>query len=223
MSNPEIVMQWGLACAGVLTQMHEADHRWLGGRAPSADATAECAKILSSWWGVTSAAELAETLDWLRDDGHRAAWDELAEELRDFGLDPDDAPDDDDDEEEAAQWRQKQLVAAWAPRIGARSLIAWDAGRLVSVVGWAFHARLIDPASAWAEILGAARKLQSTHASWSEVGQLYALGKQFWRGGADPELDRAVHALLSSPTSPWVQLPWNVSLVLPGVSPRAWE
>jgi hypothetical protein len=221
-SDFPIALRWGMACGAILNQMHDADHRMLGGRAPGPAATAECKRILSSWWGVSTEEELHDTLDWLRGEGHRDAWNDLADEVRDFGLDPDDAPDG-DDEDEVEEWRKKQLVAAWAPRIGARSLYAWDACRLVSVVGWAAHAHLLPLGTAWSEIMGAARKLQATHSSWAEVGQLYALGKQFWRAGPDAELDEALAALASSPTSPWRELPWSTPLVAAGVTPRDWD
>lgn len=222
MTDFPLALQWGMACGAILTQMHGADHRMLGGRAPSPAATTECKRILSSWWGVTTEEELHDVLDRLRGAGHRELWNDLFDEVKDFGLDPDDAPDA-DDEEAVEEWRRKQLVAQWGPRIGARSLIAWDACRLASVVGWAAHARLVSLETAWNELMGAARKLQSTHGSWSEVGQLYALGKQFWRAGADPELDAALAALHASPTSPWRTLPWNTPLVAAGVTPRDWD
>jgi hypothetical protein len=88
--------------------------------------------------------------------------------------------------------------------------------RLVNVARWGYTAGLMPKADAWSWIMLAARKLQTSFRSWQSLGQDFILGCEFWAlsTGATEEIDLApsYNWLVSSPESPWVQLPWETPL-----------
>jgi hypothetical protein len=221
MSYP-LPFQWGVACGAVLTELNQGTHGLLGGAMPGDEARATATEILSSWWGVEDRDTIFEILGWLAGEGHRGQWNDLLEDVGSFGIDPDDAPDP-DDPEAVDEWRKKHFVQQYAGWIGKRSLVAWDAGRLVSVAGWGFHAGMLDPGETWGWVLAAAQAVQRTYGAWTEYGQHYKLGRMFWREGEDPKLDHALQALTTRPDSPWLQLPWEVPLAVPNVEVQEFE
>src|SRR5690606_30468280 len=137
-----------LSTSSILTRLNDGAPYVLGG-APrtSSEWVSSIKGMLQSSWGVTDGASLRETLGWLRESGHGAEFDKLQtlcnQSLQQYG--PGFAfeqyyP------EEASKLRFVQQHQA---AIGPRSLLAWDAGRLVAVAGWGYLAGYIDEREAW--------------------------------------------------------------------------
>ncbi len=97
-------------------------------------------------------------------------------------------------------------------RVGPRSLLAWDAGRLVTIAGWGYIAQLLSEDEAWSYILPMAQAVQRSYASWDELGKHYLLGFEFWSGAWDGKVARAQLAMFDNPASPWRTLPWGLDL-----------
>ena len=190
---------WALATAGVLTQLNAHDHAVLGGGPPGPATAADRLAVLTRDWGAGTREELLSTLGWLTREGHRKAF-------RDVSA-LDESAVEDDETRKKIRFAKKHRA-----RIGSRSLLAWDAGRLATVAGWGYAAQLLSEDEAWSYILPMAQAVQRTYSSWDELGKHYLLGFEFWSGTWDGKVARAHLAMLDDAASPWRTLPWGLDL-----------
>ncbi len=83
----------------------------------------------------------------------------------------------------------------------------------MNVAGWCHVAGYLEEDEAWEWVLPAARRLQKSYGSWSELGNGYCLGRQFWNpSSSDGRCEQACSALLAKPSSPWRRLAWDLDL-----------
>jgi hypothetical protein len=209
---------WALATAGLLTRLNHDDHTLLGGAAPSAEAARISAEVLTRDWEAPDRAALLQTLDWLAREGDRRELNKvvLLDAMATSKLQPGEAIGGVIDDQDALA--KIHFAHRHGSRLGARSLIAWDAARLVAVAGWGYLARMISEEEAWSYILPAAEAVQRVYASWDELGKHYMLGHEFWKGAWDSELARCHLAMFDDPASPWRVLPWSTDLSQHGIS-----
>lgn len=203
---------WALAAPGILTQLNAEDHALLGGAAPSPEAAQDCAAVLQRDWDAADRAGLLKSLDWLAREGHRREFNEVCalDQAVTAKLEPWDTI------EGAVE--DKDLLAKihfarrHRERIGARSLLAWDMVRLITIAGWGYLARVISEDEAWSYIIPAAQALQRSYVSWDELGKHHLLGREFWSGEWEGRFARCYLAMFDSPASPWRVLPWSTDL-----------
>ena len=126
---------------------------------------------------------------------------------------------------------------AWLCEVGDRArvsssaergrLLGWDLVRAVAVASWAYHAYLLDLATAWATMVHASATLQRAFRSWEELGESCLAGHARFVGD-DLELHTlrsgTLTRLLSGEDSPWVALAFDGELASahapPDLEPR---
>jgi LSD1 subclass zinc finger protein len=189
---------WGLALAGILTEMNSAHHHELGMWGRNANTVPWCTNSLRDFYGVEDKASFDEMAHWLATAGHSAA---ARETIANLGPNPiEDEP-------------KESIARAYRQLIERQGLLAWDVGRLVAVTGWAYWAGYVDEDEAWKIILGSAKRVQQTYDSWRAYADAYMLGRLYWSGGVRHEgTQKAYTKLLGDPSSPWNRLPWGLDL-----------
>jgi len=110
------------------------------------------------------------------------------------------------------------FVAQTREWLGARSLKAWDLGRMVNVTRWAYAAGFIDEDEAWERILPVAKTLRELYRSREDFIASYIGGRGFF-GAGDPatymESAYAAYVGESGKLDSRQNLPWY----LPGEEP----
>jgi hypothetical protein len=210
MTNPARL--WALATPGILTNVNDHDHALLGGGVASPDAAKIRAETLRRDWEVSNRTELLGVLDWLVREGHRKAFNDVC--ALDLAASARVGPS--GTIEQAVGDRELlakiHFTRRHRERVGARSLIAWDAVRVVVVSGFGYIAGLLGEDEAWSYVLPAARAIQRTYTSWEELGQHHLLGREFWAGEWNSGHARSFLTMLHSSASPWRALPWGTDL-----------
>jgi DNA-directed RNA polymerase subunit RPC12/RpoP len=189
--------RWALGLSAVLTELNQGYHHELGGWGAGEHTAGWCRKVLANSWGVSDADTFRQMTTWLWNEGHRA---ECTAVLQ--GLGPDPKKDDD----------KQALVRANRKLLGGPSLLAWDLGRFVAVVGWGKWAGYVAEDQAWAMLHGAATWAQRSFKSWREYGRHYEFGRYYWSMEDDPRIEAIIEKLKTDPKSPWVQLAWDMPL-----------
>ncbi len=203
--------RWALGASAVLTHIHDGSFEWLGGWPPGPEGGARAHALLEEGWGIASRQDLLGVMEWLRREGDRAEYKDLLETLESLpaGTDPVETVRDPEDPEIS---RKMGFVLTHRKEIGSSSLMAWDFGRLASLIGWGRIAEFLEPEDAWRRILAASRRIQSTYESWDEFGRHYFLGYEFWQGTADEDAREVCEFLLRDLRSPWFRVPWDEDL-----------
>jgi LSD1 subclass zinc finger protein len=198
---------WGLALAGVLTEMNSAHHDELGMWGLNEHTRPWCTNVLRDSYGVGDEQAFNEMVHWLATEGHTA---EARATISTLGPSP-------------IQDQPKQAIArSERARIQEVGLLAWDVGRLVAVVGWGFWAGFIEEDAAWKTILGSAVRVQRAYDSWRAYGEAYMFGRFYWSGGQTHEGSQAAYQrLLGNPASPWNRLPWKLDFGFGVTTPSA--
>ena len=170
-------------------------------------------KLLRDWWGISSRDELLGALSWIEQGGHRQLFSALG--ARTAAASP---------EELKAALSHFNAENANSVRVAHRyygkysnqSITGWDYGRYINLCRWAVSAGYLSEEEAWPRVMYAAAVLQQNFGSWSEFGENYLVGREFWslhQTGVDGQAMRAVYQrLLSDPGSPWNRIPWNLPL-----------
>ncbi|MCA9644878.1 MAG: DUF1266 domain-containing protein, partial [Myxococcales bacterium] len=212
-----LAQRWALSTAAILTRINQDAPYLLGGGPRNRDDYVKSAQdVLASSWGAQDAEKLRSTIEWLREQGHSASYEKAQGEcnqlLAQYG------PSLAFEQYYPAEASKYRFVQQYQHAIGQRSLLAWDAGRVVSVAGWGYLAGYIEEQEAWSYILPAATLLQRAYTSWQELSDHYIWGLMFWGGDPEPS-QRAQAQLLQDSESPYVCIPWLTPISIPGVTP----
>jgi len=203
---------WALACPALLTlnNRHQHDLLWCVPATPENIATEK--KMLEEWWGINSRQDLLKQLTWINSGGHRAGFDRMVQ-LSQMGaveafkakLDPKSL----NEFEEGMQ-----IVQEFGPQLGSKSLLGWDYCRYIGLCRWGTLCGYLSPDEAWAKIMPAAKLLQNSFSSWSDLGKNYLIGRHYWQphSNLQPSFESNYKLLLSDPKSPWVTIPWKTDL-----------
>jgi hypothetical protein len=193
---------WGLAAGGILTMVNMEDFSTLRFSC-GPDASQEC---LEQGWGINDPDELASMLEWLWEEGHSADCRTTCLSFRQGDFD------------EAADGSADfvSFLTSNLDQLEASALIGWDLSRLINVVRWGFTASYMTEEMAWMWIQRAAKRIQSSFASWEDFGADFLLGYDYWRFGTEATTDLKMKKfyewLLENKDSPWTKLDWNSSL-----------
>jgi hypothetical protein len=189
-----------LATSALIVEVNHGRHDLLGAGFPPEDARA----TLASAWSSTDRASVRRRLVWLENEGDRRRWEML---LRGF--------DQGDPELEDAAFSDPTLRAELevVNRHGQRqpSLVAWDLGRAVALVRFAFAAGYLAEVESWQWVERFGAMIRSSYSSWREMSDNYLVGREFNSGPPDQDLLQAHRALIdpANSSSPWNQIRWR--------------
>ncbi len=159
---------------------------------------------LRSWWGIRDRGSAIEVLNWLRDEGHRADWqDTVLHHAQYVGEDVD----------ETLAHAEKFLLKHGLIKSRAdfqAGVSAWDWGRLVTLSRWCYDRKYITEAEAWQYINHATQQSRAGFSSWETYSQSYMIGQFLWN--PDPSENEPmvtfVKDLLKSEKSPLKRIRW---------------
>ncbi|MDF7807217.1 DUF1266 domain-containing protein [Pontiellaceae bacterium B12219] len=209
--------QWGLATAAVLTYRNNEDLFSLTGMVNEELEVDAQKGLLRYWWDIASSKDLIDTLQMLKDKGHRARFNKIRRERQkwpEWVLDIRDSITKKD--QSWSYLNRVDFVKTHSDEQNPVSLVGWDMARLVSLVRWGVACGYLKPDEAWEWIMPAAIEVQQAYDSWSEMGESFLLGRQFWSGTESAEnqvlYQEAVYWLTHNEYSPWTNLDWNLDL-----------
>lgn len=205
---------WALATSAILFQRNSDSHDLLAG-GPRTDQKANRAReMLRDWWGIQSRSDLLATLRWIERGGHRANFAKLGATVD--RLNP-----------TLVAWvgpwvlpselgHQVAVIQRHHKALGDKGILARDYSRYVALCRWGYASGFLSEDETWQAIMPAARLLQRHFTSWSDLGQNYLIGREFWslsEAQKSGDLYRATYqTLISYSGSPWNKLPWELEL-----------
>jgi hypothetical protein len=206
---------WALAACAVLTESNRNRHDLLGGVTRTERNIKNWKEVLEEWWGIENRIDLFESLQWLQADGHRADFNEIGAYVT--SLKPEELEHLREEAEGDPELLNKIAVSKKNYAVlGDKSILAWDYSRYISLCGWGYITGYLSEEEAWELILPVAVMLQEAFDSWEDLGSNHVLGRRFWslehtrrRGEITQE---AFDKLCTDPSSPWLQIPWNLDL-----------
>lgn len=168
---------------------------------------------LSTCWGINNREDALNTIQWLKEEGHRTFFDDVASIVS-----------------QATDAQYKILLDGYTGDeyfldyiefarehrndIGEESLLAWDYCRLIGILEDCYYLGYITREEAIKEIISAAQVLQENFPSWEAMAQNHLLGRKFWDKNAfgTEELNQTVDWLLTDKSSPWLIYQWDYPL-----------
>ena len=211
---------WALAISGMLAEIYGRNHAIIG-RPPQTEADIKMGfDNLANGWRIRNQTDLQRRLDFFRSEGTSAEFNRIARDT--VGATPGKINQLKARYEGSPQvLHQMYLVEKFYPSLGAKSLLAFDLGRFVMLCRAAYEANFMTENQVWNTIYPQAIVLQRTFSSWQEVGDNYILGTAFVSADEydkdQTRLEGALNRLMTSPQSPWVQIPWNLNLQRPAL------
>jgi ankyrin repeat protein len=169
--------------------------------------------LLQNSWDISNRDQLLNTLGWIDQGGHRQLFSALG--ARTVNLSPDElrAAVSQLSSEDA---NSVMVAHRYYEKYTAQSLAGWDYARYISLCRWGVAAGYITEEEAWPRVMHAAQIIQQTFTSWSELGENYLIGREFWslsQTKIDGQAMRAIYErLLRDPGSPWNRIPWDLPL-----------
>lgn len=169
--------------------------------------------ILQNAWSVSNRDDLLNTLEWIDQGGHRQLFSALGaraskaspEQLKEVlsHLDLEDA-------------NSVRVASRYYSKYGEQSIAAWDYARYINLCRWGVDVGYISEQEAWPRVMHAAEILQHTFNSWSEFGENYLVGREFWslrQTKIDGQQMRTIYrGLLDNAASPWNRISWSLPL-----------
>lgn len=181
--------------------------------------------ILGRWWGISTARDARDTLEYLCQNGFDTYFPFVYQA---FLLDKEEEqdqifqqnmPSQEDYNKAVEQLHNlketyEELVECGVisskEDVGRYGVIGWDAGRINFMARACYDANYISEAEAW-EYIDKAYDLAHSHfTSWHDLAMSYVIGRAMWGGtGAhNSGMKLLADDLLSKPNSPWVQIEW---------------
>jgi predicted Zn-dependent protease len=102
------------------------------------------------------------------------------------------------------------------------NLIAWDLGRMTSLIRWGYQVGFLTETESWNMLLYFGNKIQLYYDSWEEYGEAYKSGRIFWASGFGKEnlyrekTEVLVDELLNE-NGFWSNLKWHIKLPQTGI------
>lgn len=188
---PSDTVLWFNATYAPLTRSNAGDWRLVGGMEPSSYNKSLTRTLMSRDWDVEDRESALETLDWLRDEGHRKTYRNYREELEDLGM-LDMEPEDFveallDTEMEGYLFRYVMVYDLYLEGLDEEAIAAWDLCRINQLCGDFYICDYMTYEEAMDISLENSLVLQDMFSSWEELVDSYMLGYQFWQ--SDPALD----------------------------------
>jgi ankyrin repeat protein len=201
--------RWAFAASAILASFNHEPLDTLATR----DSVLGTKRLLQDAWGISNHDQLLQALQAIDQGGHRQLFSALG--ARTSQLSPDEltkvvsklGSEDANSVMVAHRYYEKYSV---------QSIVAWDYARYINVCRWGVAAGYISEQEALPRIMHAAQILQQSFTSWSEFGENYLVGREFWslrQTKIDGQAMRSIYRnLLSDPSSPWNRIPWKLPL-----------
>jgi ankyrin repeat protein len=201
--------RWALAASAILATFNQEPLNSLS----SGGSALETKLLLQNWWSISNRDDLLQALDWIDQGGHRRMFATLG--ARTSNLSPDELSK--AVSKLSSEDANSVLVAhRYYEKYAAQSITGWDYARYINLCRWGVAAGYISEEEAWARAMHAAAVLQQTFTSWSEFGENYLVGREFWslrQTKIDGQAMRTLYRkLLNDPGSPWRRIPWSLPL-----------
>jgi hypothetical protein len=218
---------WAISLTGIMTEINNSNRDSLNTNEMTQRWKNTWLTTLRRDWGITTRAELLETLDSMEKGGHAASFRVVKEIIYQVSNAENDA-------EITAilskyEWDQTkinrfQYVYANWDKYQNCTLKAWDLGRNISLCRWGYTVGFITEDEAWEKIFRYARQIQSLYNSWEEYGYDYFRGRVFWASGFGEErsyisITEPIYKRLLN--SYWGLLDWRVDLGQPVTAVQA--
>ena len=186
-SAPDTVL-WFNATYAPLTYSNGGDWRIVGGMEPTSYNKSLTQVLMNRDWSVDDRESALETLDWLRDEGHRETYRKYQAELEELDLlDLDSEAFMEtllDSELEGYTFRYVIIYFLYQDGEDEEAMAAWDLCRLNQLCGDFYLCGYLTYEEAMDISLENSLLLQSMYSSWDELVESYMLGYQFWQ--SDP-------------------------------------
>lgn len=188
---PSDTVLWFNATYAPLTASNAGDWRLVGGMEPSSASKRLLKSTISRDWDVDDRESALETLDWLRDEGHRETYRNYQEELEDLGM-LDMEPEDFveallDTEMDGYLFRYVMIYDLYLDGLDEEAIAAWDLCRINQLCGDFYICGYMTYEEAMDISLKNSLVLQDMFSSWEDMVDSYMLGYQFWK--SDPAMD----------------------------------
>lgn len=181
--------------------------------------------ILGQWWGISTARDAHETLEYLCQKGFGYYFPFVYQA---FLLNDEEKQDQifqqnmtsQEDYDKAVEQLQnlketyEELVGCGVisskEDVGRYGVIGWDAGRLNFMARACYDGGYISEKDAWSYIDKAYELAHSNFTSWHDLAMSYVIGRAIWGGTGvyNSGMKEFADDLLSDSKSPWVQLKW---------------
>lgn len=150
--------------------------------------------MLENAWDITNQEEAIETLEWLKEEGHRNQQAEIDENTL----------------EEIKEYREalSPMVKLNIDENGNPTDIdAWDIERIGSVARYCYAAGYIDQQTCLQYLEIANKMAKEKYQNWSEYAASFMTGRLFMYGGSPVNFAAAILEMLNNPNSLWNTYP----------------
>lgn len=200
-----------MACEAVFPKKSKGRLDVLGAFALDGGNVKHTRKILCNDWFDGGRFELITSMEGLAKGGHRARFDEDVRKIINL------------DETRRRLFISKQplleepkwqIVCEYGPRLGSKSILAWDLSRVGMLGRFGYEAQYLSPLEVYRAAIPAAIRLQETFGSWEEFGENFWIGRWYWRAREEDRdaAKQAVEALLTEAQSPWKKYAWEMGM-----------
>ena len=194
--------RWILAVGAPLCERNLGGHEFIGGAPRSHKLDAEAQLILNRDWDLEDRSTLLLCLQGL---SHHQVFDDVS--MEQFGAVND-----------TGRAYRDELLAEHGAALREKGMAAWNHVRRICVAGWGYRCGWLLEEEFFERGLESARQLQSTYASFDEMGRHYAWFRCLWLAKHDAKMFQALERLHMRPTSPWQLVKWEHPL---GEQPEA--
>lgn len=149
--------------------------------------------MLENAWNITENDDAIETLDWLKEEGHRAEEAEIDE----------DTQDDIEEYEKVLSPLKLNIDEKGSPK----DIDAWDIERIASVARYCYAAGFIDQQTCLQYLETAAKMAKERYNNWSEYASSFMTGRAFMYGGSPANFAAVILNMLSDKKSIWNTYP----------------
>lgn len=178
-------IRWFNASFAILTEANGQDYNIYGGLEKSSIMLKPVQQTLEYQWGITDHDTADEKLNWLMTRGHRTAYAENMEYLKECGIDDVDREDwssfvcecFDLDEEGAEIYAKAYELYS---ENGISAFAAWDYSRAISTSAYCYLGDYYTLEESLDHSLEAAKEVQEMFSSWDEFIDSYLLGYECW-------------------------------------------
>jgi len=201
--------RWAIAASAILSGANHENLNTLS----SGGSALSTRRLLEDSWGISDRDSFLKALEWIEQGGHRQLFNALGERSSRASAEELSAVLSKLNSEDA---NSLTMAHRYYEKFGSQSITAWDYGRYINLCRWGVASGYISEAEGWPCAMHAAQILQQTFGSWKEFGQNYIVGREFWSLRQTKingqEMRERYQRLVSDPSSPWNQIPWNLSL-----------
>ena len=200
-----------MACEAIFPKKDHGKPDVLGAYGLDGGNVTHTRKILNQWWFEGGRFELLSTVEWLAKKGHRKSFNERTEQIIHLS------------EPQRRLFISKQhllsepkwrIVCEYGPKLGDKSILAWDLSRVPMLGRFGYEAQYLSPAEVYRLAIPAAITLQETFDSWEDYGENIWIGRWYWRAREEDrdKAKAAVEALLTEADSPWKKYAWDMEM-----------